>query len=108
MEMVKRLSLLGMVVLWVDGLPYLRLDGGQICLNGLGLRDEHGVLLLVTGDAGLQVMDHLLYLLGLGLVVHGIVLQLLQLVPQRLHALQHVSVVQLEEGEEMGQYNCRL
>ena len=79
---------------------YLGLHVGQVGLDGLGFGDEDGVLLLVAGDAGLQVADHLLHLLRLGLVVRGVVLQLLQLVAQGLHALQHVSVVQLGRGRQ--------
>lgn len=74
---------------------YLGLDSSQVSFDGLGLGYEDGILFLVASDAGLQVSDHLLHRFCLCLVVGGVILELLQFIAQRLHALQHVGIIEL-------------
>ena len=75
--------------------PYLALDIDEVGLDGLSLTDEDGVLLLVLGDALLQALDELLHLLVLQAVLRSLLLERVELVPQRLNAVQHVRVVDL-------------
>ena len=75
--------------------PYLALNIDEVGLDGLSLTDEDGVLLLVLGDALLQALDELLHLLVLQAVLRSLLLERVELVPQRLNAVQHVRVVDL-------------
>lgn len=76
----------------------LGLDVLQVRLDGLRLRDEQGVLLLVGGDRLFQVGDQRRRLVAARLVDVGARLQRLELVAQWLDALQHVGVVDLSDG----------
>ena len=78
------------------GPVHLVLDLLEVILDGLGLRDELSVLLLVRVDGLLQLGNDGSHLVGLALLGAGGVLQCLKLVAERLHSLQHVSVAQLQ------------
>ena len=79
----------------LQDIPYLALYIDEVGLDGLSLTDEDGVLLLVLRDALLQALDQLLHLLVLQAVLRSLLLERVELVTQRLNAVQHVRVVDL-------------
>ena len=68
----------------------------EVGLDGLGLGDEYGVLLLVLRDGLLQAGDQLLHLFVLHTVVLSGMLQGSQLVAQWFNAVQHIRIVNLQ------------
>lgn len=79
---------------------HLCLDGSEVCLDVLRLTYKNGIFFFVAGNATLEAGDDVQHLVVLAAVDTGFVLKLVQLVPQRLGAAQHVRAVDLNRRKQ--------